>query len=107
MQFCEISEEEFREFLNASTLQTFLQTPEIGKLRKKGGWNVDYVGVKQDKKLVAATMLVSKKNFMNSYEFVFILDTYLRYDITNKRSCRCCFGADQLRLNIPGSLLFT
>ena len=69
MQFCEISEEEFREFLNASTLQTFLQTPEIGKLRKKGGWNVDYVGVKQDKKIVAATMLVSKKNFMNSYEF--------------------------------------
>ena len=69
MQFCELSKDEFREFLDHSPLQSFLQTPEIGELRKKGGWRVHFVGVKENKKLIAATMLVSKKNFMNSYEF--------------------------------------
>ena len=69
MQFCELSKEEFRKFLESSPMQSFLQTPEIGELRKKGGWNVDFVGVKENKKIIAATMLVSKKNFMDSYEF--------------------------------------
>lgn len=69
MQFCELSKDEFREFLDHNPLQSFLQTPEIGELRKKGGWRVHFVGVKENKKIIAATMLVSKKNFMNSYEF--------------------------------------
>ncbi|MBS7020545.1 MAG: peptidoglycan bridge formation glycyltransferase FemA/FemB family protein, partial [Firmicutes bacterium] len=69
MKFGELTEEEFRTYLNESALKTFLQTPEIGKLRKKGGWEVVYLGVKENEKVIAATMLVSQKNFFNSYEF--------------------------------------
>lgn len=69
MKFLELTEEEFRDYLNQSPQKTFLQTPEIGKLRKKGGWEVVYLGVKENETIVAATMLVSQKNFFNSYEF--------------------------------------
>ncbi len=32
MEFLELTEEEFRNYLNKSEERTFLQTPEIGKL---------------------------------------------------------------------------
>ena len=52
MEFIELKENEFRKFLDKHPLKTFLQTPEIGKLRKKSGWNVNYVGVKNKNKIV-------------------------------------------------------
>ncbi|MGN0974305.1 MAG: peptidoglycan bridge formation glycyltransferase FemA/FemB family protein [Bacilli bacterium] len=69
MEFIELKENEFRKFLDKHPLKTFLQTPEIGKLRKKSGWNVNYVGVKNKNKIVCATMLVSKKRHFGKYEF--------------------------------------
>lgn len=69
MNFVELKEQEFRSFLDKHPLKTFLQTPEIGKLRKKNGWNVNYVGVKEDKKILCATMLVSHLVHFGQYEF--------------------------------------
>ncbi len=69
MKFVELKEQEFRNFLGKHPLKTFLQTPEIGKLRKMSGWNVNYVGVKKDKEILCATMLVSKKVHFGQYEF--------------------------------------
>ena len=40
MEFLELTEEEFRNYLNKSEERSFLQTPEIGKLRAKSGWTV-------------------------------------------------------------------
>lgn len=78
MKFTTINESEFREFLDESSEKTFLQTPEIGKLREKSGWNVDYVGVKENDTLTAATMLLSKTTHFNKKEFYsprgFIID---------------------------------
>ena len=82
MQFCELSKEEFRKFLEKHPLQSFLQTPEIGELRKKSGWTVDFVGVKKKSKIIGATMLVGQKNFMNSYEFYTSRGPLLDYDNT-------------------------
>ena len=48
MEFCTLTEKEFRSFLEKSPERTFLQTPEIGKLREKSGWKVEYLGVKDD-----------------------------------------------------------
>ncbi len=59
MTFEILKEDEFRKFLDSHTLKNFMQLPEIGLLRKKSGWNVYYVGVKEDKNIVAATMLLS------------------------------------------------
>ncbi len=78
MKFCTMSEEEFREFYNTSSQRTFLQTPEIGKLRQKAGWLVHYVGVKKEEKIVAATMMVSITRHFGKKEFYaprgFLLD---------------------------------
>lgn len=69
MTFESLTEDEFRKFLSNHPLKTFLQTPEIGKLRTSNGWNYEFVGVKENKKLVAATMLLSKKEFKGHFEF--------------------------------------
>ena len=69
MNFCKLTEEEYQKYWNKHPMKTFLSTIEIGKLREKSNWKVDYVGVKENKKIVAATMLLSHKRKFNKYEF--------------------------------------
>ena len=69
MQFKEITEEKYRTFWEKHPLKSFLSAPEIGDLRESSGWDVYYVGVLEDKSLVAAAMLVSHKRHFGKYEF--------------------------------------
>ncbi len=69
MDFCTLTEEEFRKFWEKSDQKTFLQTPEIGHIREKAGWYVEYLGVKEGKKVVAATMMTSKIRHFGYKEF--------------------------------------
>ena len=69
MNFVELTEKEYQKYWENHPLKTFLSAVEIGKLRKKSNWNVSYVGVKEDKKIIAATMLLSHKRKFNTYEF--------------------------------------
>ncbi len=69
MKFQEITEKEYREFWENHPLKTFLSAPEISKLREKSNWTTTYVGVKEDKKLVAATMLLGHKRHFGKWEF--------------------------------------
>lgn len=69
MQFIEITEDKYRTFWENHPLKTFLSAPEIGDLRKSNGWDVYFVGVEKQKKLVAAAMLVAHKRHFGKYEF--------------------------------------
>jgi len=69
MEFTEITEKEYTKFWEKHPLKTFLSAPEISKLREKSGWITYFVGVKDNKKLVAASMLFAHKRHFNSYEF--------------------------------------
>lgn len=69
MKFQEITEIEYKEFWETHPLKTFLSAPEISKLREKSNWKTYYVGVKENKKLIAATMLLAHKRHFNKYEF--------------------------------------
>lgn len=69
MKFTELTEEQFRKYFNQSPLKTFLQTPEIGKLRKSNGWTTYYVGVIEDEQIIAASMILSKPEFRGHLEF--------------------------------------
>ena len=69
MEFLELTEEEFRNYLNKSEERTFLQTPEIGKLREKSGWTVSYLGVKNKGEVVAAAMFTSITRHFGKKEF--------------------------------------
>ena len=69
MNLYELSEQEFRDFLDRHPLKTFLQTPEIAHLREKNGWTIYYVGLKDKDKVIAATMMMSIGNFMGKKTF--------------------------------------
>ena len=69
MEFVKLDEIEYTKFWENHPLKTFLSSIEIGKLRKKNGWDVDYVGVKEKEKVIAATMLVSIKRKLGKKEF--------------------------------------
>lgn len=69
MKFTELTEDEYEKFWETHPLKTFLAAPEIGHLRKNNGWDLKYVGIKKDKSLVAATMLVSIKRKLGKREF--------------------------------------
>ena len=78
MEFDIINEKTFRKFLDGHVQKSFLQTPEIGALRKKNGWETYYVAVKDNDEIIAASMLVSRKSHFGRYEFYaprgFLLD---------------------------------
>ena len=67
MKFQEITEKEYRDFWENHPLKTFLSAPEISKLRQKSNWDTYYVGVKEKKKIIAATMLLAHKRHFNKY----------------------------------------
>ena len=69
MEFQEITEKEYQKYWENHPLKTFLSAPEISKLREKSNWKSYFVGVKENKKIIAATMLLSHKRHFNKLEF--------------------------------------
>ena len=75
----ELTEEEFENFSKNHPLRNFMETIEIGNLRKKNGWSVKYLGLKEDNELAGATMLLSRKRHFNKYEFYALRGPLLDY----------------------------
>lgn len=69
MKFRELNEEEYKSFWENHPLKTFLSAIEISKLREKSNWITNYVGVEENNKIIAATMLLSHIRRFNKYEF--------------------------------------
>ena len=61
MKFVTLSEKEFLEFSKTNKLTTFFQTPYWGEIKLTNGWKSHFVGLKDGKKIVAASLLLSKK----------------------------------------------
>ena len=76
----ELTEKEFQEFSKTSPSRNFMETIEIGNLRKSNGWTVNYLGLKENKKIVGATLLLSKKRHFNKYEFYALRGPLLDYN---------------------------
>ena len=60
MEFTEIAENEFVTFAEAHPQFSFFQTPAIANYRAKRGWEKHYVALKENQKIIAATMMLSK-----------------------------------------------
>lgn len=69
MIFTTITASEFREFADHSPYKSFMQTPEIAKLREKSGWVPYYFAVKKGDKILAAAMAVAKPTFLGKSTF--------------------------------------
>jgi len=69
MKFVEIEKEEYQKFWENHPLKTFLSSVEIAELRKKSGYTVSFVGVKENDQLIAATLLTARKKMFGQIEF--------------------------------------
>ncbi len=69
MEFTEITRKEYEKYWEKSDQKNFLSSPKIADLRKESGWINYFVGVKEDKKLIAAAILSSHKRHFGKYVF--------------------------------------
>ncbi len=69
MKFTIIDEKSFRKFADKHPYKTYMQTPEIAKIREKSGWQKEYVAVEDNNKILAAALLLKKKKYFSKYEF--------------------------------------
>lgn len=69
MKFCELGKEEFRTFLNHHPLKSFVQLPEMTEYKKKRGWEIYYVGIKEGSTILCATMMESYKSTFGKKTF--------------------------------------
>lgn len=61
MEFVELNEDEFLEFSKNNQYTSFFQMPLWGDVKRDNGWKSYYVGLKDNGKVVAASLLLSKK----------------------------------------------
>ena len=69
MEFCILTADEYRKFLEGNPQASFMQTVELSKLIKEYGSKVHFVGVKQDGILVAGSMILEDKTILNQSQF--------------------------------------
>ncbi len=69
MNFCVLNDEEFRNFAENHEYESFMQTVELGNLKKESGNIPHYVGVKVKNRVVAATLLLEEKRVFGYKSF--------------------------------------
>lgn len=69
MKFEIITEKEYNKFWESYPYRNFLSYYKISKIRKLNNWNIDYVGILKNKKIIAAAMLLSKVRRFNQKEY--------------------------------------
>ena len=60
MNFVELTDEEFRKFERKQACGNFFQSAERAELRRKMGWNVYLLGIKDDKKILSGCLLMER-----------------------------------------------
>ena len=60
MKLESLSKEEFKKYADKHPQITFHQTEQWANLKKVNGWEAHYIGLKEDKKIKAAALLLSK-----------------------------------------------
>ena len=87
MKFAVLTSKEFLEFSKDSEMTSFFQTPYWAEIKKDNGWESHFVGLKDKNKVVAATLLLSKKiKFFKTMYYAprgFLLD-YNNLDLLEK-----------------------
>ena len=78
MEFVELTDKEFENFASTHTQESYMQTLDLKNFKEKNNINCYIVGVKENKKVVAATLMYSVGSFMKKQRFYssrgFIID---------------------------------
>ena len=84
MELVELTSKEFDKYAWSHEQGSFYQISDWGELKKKNGWVPHFLGLKDDKKLVAATLVLSKKTPIKKDMFYaprgFLID-YKNFDL--------------------------
>lgn len=68
-KFTELTREEFKAFSRSHPEESFMQTVEFGDLRKDMGFDVYYLGVKEDDRIVCGAVFCADKVFLGKKQF--------------------------------------
>ena len=82
MIFTQLEKSEFEQFLSNHPLQTFFQSTSMDLVEIKDGWNVIYVGVKENDKIIAAARIKYAKTHFNKK--IFYAQRGILVDYNNK-----------------------
>lgn len=69
LEFVNLTKKEYQQFYNKHELASFMQTIELGNLKEELGDIVHYVGVKENKKILAATLILEQTSFFKFKTF--------------------------------------
>ena len=69
MEFKELTEDEFRLFIKDNPSSSFMQTPELAHLKEERGSIKHYVGVLENEKIIAGSLLLEDKTILNKRMF--------------------------------------
>ena len=69
MEFVELTSKEFDKVCNNFDLSSFYQSSKWAKIKEYTGWTNYYVGVKKDKKIIACSLILGKKIYLNKYMY--------------------------------------
>ena len=69
MEFTTLTEKEFNKFIKDHPQSSFLQTIELANLKKELGNIPHILGIKKDKKVVAATIILEEKSILLTPSF--------------------------------------
>ena len=69
MEFCILTETEFRNFIKNNPMASFMQTVELSNLKKELGSKIHFVGIKKDKEIIAGSMIQEDRTILNKKMF--------------------------------------
>ena len=69
MEFVELSSEEFSKVCNNFDGSSFYQSLEWAKIKEFTGWIHYYVGIKKNNKIVACSLILGKKIYLNKFMY--------------------------------------
>lgn len=69
MEFLVLTRDEYKNFYNNDEGSSFMQSVELGDLKKDYGYIIHYVGIKKEEDIVAATLMLESKTILNKSIF--------------------------------------
>ena len=69
MNFSVLTSDEYRSFLDGNPMASFMQTVELSELKKELGSKVHFVGIKENGKIIAGSMILEDKTVLGQKKF--------------------------------------
>ena len=69
MNFCVLTADEYREFWKTHPQASFMQSVELSELKKEYGSKVHFVGIKENDKVIAGSMILQDKTILGQSQF--------------------------------------